>query len=110
MSKSIKNEAELNKALGECSEMFVLFYASWCPYCREFLPIYEKYAGKNEQKYCSVATDMTPECEGKYSIEIVPTVIYFKNGKPVKRLDGVGGVGLTEKQLAGLIKTCESKY
>jgi hypothetical protein len=34
-----------------------------------------------------------------YSIEAVPTVIYFENRKVNIRLDGRFGVGLNEKQL-----------
>ena len=30
----------------------------------------------------------------KYSVNIVPTVLFFDQGKVVKRLDGKGGVGL----------------
>jgi hypothetical protein len=33
----------------------------------------------------------------KYSVEVVPTVLLFKNGKVSKRLDGVLGKGLTER-------------
>jgi hypothetical protein len=34
-----------------------------------------------------------------YSVEAVPTVIFFDKGKVCRRLDGKSGVGLNEKQL-----------
>jgi thioredoxin-like negative regulator of GroEL len=47
-------------------------------------------------------------CE-KYSIEVYPTVIYFQNGKVVKRLDGTRGFGLHEQQFRGLIDLCRKQ-
>ena len=107
MSKIITSESELDKILSDCAHIFVLFYASWCPYSQEFLPIFEKYAKSKDQKFCRVVTDQTPECEEKYSIEVVPTVIYFENGSAVKRLEGIPGSGLDEQQLKSLISSCK---
>jgi thioredoxin-like negative regulator of GroEL len=107
MSKIIKREADLDKKLSECSRVLVLFYASWCPYSQIFLPIFEKYSEGNDQNFCRVVTDRMEVCEEKYAIEVVPTVIYFENGRVVKRLDGVQGSGLTEHQLNSLIRSCE---
>ena len=108
MSKIIETESELDKKLNECSNIFVLFYASWCPFSQRFLPVFEKYSKGNDHKFCRIVTDRTPESEEKYSIEVVPTVIYFENGRAAKRLDGVAGVGLFEDQLCGLISSCEA--
>jgi len=104
MSKIIASESDLDKKLSECPQVLVLFYASWCPYSQEFLPIFEKHAKGKDQKFCRVVTDEMPECEEKYEIDVVPTVIYFENGLVVKRLDGVRGSGLEEKQLSSLIR------
>jgi thioredoxin-like negative regulator of GroEL len=35
----------------------------------------------------------------EYSIEAVPTVILFEEGKVCRRLDGIFGYGLSENQL-----------
>lgn len=35
----------------------------------------------------------------KYSILVIPTVIYFKNEKIVNRLDGIAGAGLDKAKL-----------
>lgn len=103
MSKIAASESDLNKMLSECSSLLVLFYASWCPYSQRFLPIFEKYAGNNDDNWCRVLTDEIKSCKENYSIEVVPTVIFFKNGKIAKRLDGTIGRGLNENQLVGMI-------
>jgi len=106
MSKIIENEQELDEIIKEGKGAIVLFYASWCPFSQEFLPIFEKYAKGNS---CRVLTDEIETCEDKYSIDVVPTVLFFKNGKVVKRLDGEHGRGLNEEQLVEMINSCGLK-
>jgi thioredoxin 1 len=86
--------------------VFVLFYASWCPFCQRFLPIFEKFSQDKTRKCASVVTDDKEDLCEKYSVEVVPTVLGFEKGKLVKRLDGSQGVGLSEKQLKDFVKTC----
>jgi hypothetical protein len=42
----------------------------------------------------------------EHSVEVYPTVIFFRAGKPHKRLDGKHLAGLKEKELTGLIASC----
>ena len=42
----------------------------------------------------------------QYSVEVYPTVLFFEDGVVSKRLDGVLGVGLDEKQLSEFINLC----
>jgi thioredoxin 1 len=106
MSKIIETEKELDDLLKANNELFILFYASWCPYSQFFLPIYEKHASGKAKSCLRIMTDEVEACEDRYSINVVPTVLYFKDGKPVKRLDGTPGKGLTEKQLIDMMKSC----
>jgi hypothetical protein len=43
---------------------------------------------------------------GRYEVEVFPTVLFFENGAVSKRLDGIPGVGLTEKHLVDFIAAC----
>ena len=109
MSKAIKTEKELEEKLRTEKRMMILFYAPWCPFCQRFLPEFEKYS-KNYPEICfKASTDDLEECEDEYSIEAIPTVLYFENGKVTKRLDAVHGVGLDEKQLVKLLAECGLK-
>jgi thiol-disulfide isomerase/thioredoxin len=105
MSTLVKDKKELDSILNDSLEIFVLFYESWCPYCLHFLPEFEHTASNSKLKFCRI---MSPECEDLYSIDVVPTVIFFKNGKVEKRLDGVLGRGLTGQMLDALIESCET--
>ena len=108
MSRRIDNEEDLEKTLAANNEVMVLFYASWCPYCVQFLPVFEKYAAADANRYFRVVTDSMDRCEDRYSIDIVPTVLFFKNGAVAQRLDGAPGKGLNEKQLAVMIDSCKA--
>jgi len=105
MSKVIKTEREFADLLGSGKKIFVLFYASWCPYCSEFRPVYEKHA--TDGSFYRVESDNLGSLEERYSIDVVPTVLCFENDDVSCRLDGVPGKGLSEKQLVNFINANE---
>jgi len=106
MSKLIKNENELEKVCQSPEGVFVLFYATWCPFSLRFLPVYEKSAAGREKSFVRFAVDDDEDVCDKHGVEVYPTVLYFKNGKVTKRLDGGYHIGLDERQLAGLMESC----
>jgi thioredoxin 1 len=101
----LSNEKDLASALKANNKIIALFYASWCPYCARFLPVFKKQAEGKEQNFLLVQDDRETICD-KYSIQIFPTVLFFENGKLAKRLDGAPGAGLQEKQLVEFINSC----
>lgn len=106
MSQLIDNESELHEVMKTKDELFVLFYASWCPFSQRFLPVYEKFARDREHEYVRILVEKNEHLCDKYSINVYPTVIFFKSGKISKRLDGAYHVGLDEDQMADLIEAC----
>lgn len=102
--KEVENEDDLVGIIRKNERLFTLFYASWCPFCSNFLPIFEKYAQKfSNEKFLRVKIDdeMNPLWE-KYAIEVVPTVLLFEGERVARRVNGVLGVGLNEKKLEDL--------
>jgi thioredoxin 1 len=77
------------------------FTATWCPFCRDFLPVFRAVDGRldAEMAFADVTDESSPLWE-EFAIGAVPTVIEFEEGRPVRRLDGVLGVGLSTAQLA----------
>ena len=96
---------ELEKNLMGKGKVFVLFYASWCPFSRRFLPIFKKYSEANPQNCVQVKIDDKTKLTEKYSVDVVPTVLVFERGKVIQRLDGEQGAGLDEKQFKKLTKS-----
>lgn len=86
--------------------VFVLFYASWCPFSLAFLPIYEKQAEGWDTKFIRIQLDGNEDLFDEYAVEVYPTVLFFKDGAVARRLDGKHLAGLKEAQLTELIVSC----
>jgi thioredoxin 1 len=106
-SSRVDIEDNLEDILKKSKErVFVLFYASWCGFSRRFLPVFEQFEQDENHKCARIIIDDKPVICEKYSIDVVPTVILFENGKVAKRLDGVPGAGIGEKQFKNFVKNC----
>jgi thioredoxin-like negative regulator of GroEL len=105
----VKNNQDYGIVLQSEERIIALIYASWCPFCIRFLPVFEHAcAGYTGGKYkFFLFQDDQEIMTDEYMVEVVPTVLFFKNGALVKRLDGTLGVGLDEKQLSDFIQSCE---
>ena len=98
----IDNEHDLDKILKTNDKVIALVYASWCPFCRKFLPVFQQHAQEGQHYFLCVQDD-EESIGDKYSIDIFPTILFFENGSLSKRLDGEPGVGLSEKQLVEFV-------
>jgi len=105
----IKSAKDLEKAIKEKDPVFVLFYASWCPYSQRFLPEFLDSSSKATQCHVRILVDDDEALVEKYSIEVYPTVLFFQNGKQVKRLAGIPQKGLNRSQLKDFVETCQIK-
>jgi len=103
---SVNNDYDLIKILKATDHVITLFYASWCPFCARFLPIFKKHAEIKGRNFVMVQDDQEAFAD-EYSVKIYPTVLFFERGVVAKRLDGVPGAGLDEKQLTEFIGLCD---
>lgn len=70
------------------------FWAEWCGPCKMLTPILEDLSKELENvKIVKLNIDQNPQIASQLSIRSVPTMLFFKNGKPVSTL-----VGLNQKQ------------
>ncbi len=99
-----KNEQDFETKLKARDKVYVLFYATWCPFSKEFLPVFEEYERSNPKECLKVIVDGRPDLCEKYSVEYYPTVILFEKGDVKKRLDAKPHVGLSKKQLEKMVK------
>ena len=90
MAKII-NTSEFKTNVEENQGVVVVdFFATWCGPCKMLAPVFEQ-AGEemqNDETFLKVDIDESLELAQKFQISTVPTVMVFKNGKPVDSLVG----------------------
>jgi thioredoxin 1 len=101
----VNNNHDFGEILKTKDRVIALFYASWCPFCVEFLPIFMKYAQQDGRHFVIVQDDHETIAD-QYSVKVYPTVLFFKEGVVSKRFDGALGVGLDENQLTKFVGQC----
>jgi thioredoxin 1 len=98
----VVDDVGLEKQVKANPTVVALFYASWCPFCRNFLPVFKRYAEISDGAvYIKVRIDEdeNPLWE-TYGFEAVPSLILFEGGQVSRRLDCTLGRGLTEPQFS----------
>lgn len=96
------NEENFKKeVLEEAKPVVVDFYAIWCPPCQALHPIFETLAEKHGDKikFGRLDVGQNEKIAQDYSIMSVPTLVFFKDGKEVKRIIGLVGQDELEKNL-----------
>lgn len=79
------NENQFRELIREEKPVLVDFWAPWCSYCRRIGPAYDVIAQKFEEQLAVVKVniDEVPSLAQQYQIEVIPTLVFFKNGQPI---------------------------
>jgi thioredoxin 1 len=66
------------------------FWATWCGPCRMIAPVVEQIAAENDGKLRvgKLDVDHNQATAAKYGVMSIPTLILFKDGRPVERVIG----------------------
>ncbi|MBW4685348.1 MAG: thioredoxin [Komarekiella atlantica HA4396-MV6] len=71
--------------------VLVDFYADWCGPCQMMVPILEQVNAQLQDRLriVKIDTEKYAELATQYQIYALPTLVLFKQGQPVERIEGV---------------------
>jgi len=74
--------------------LLVDFYAPWCGPCQLMAKILEQVNAqmKDDLQVVKINTDTYPDLATRYQVHALPTLVLFKQGQPVDRIEGVMAV------------------
>ena len=91
MSKEIHSAADFEKEIiNHKGYALVDFWATWCPPCRMMAPVLESAEQQLGDKinFVKVDVDEQQQLATEFDIMSIPSLVVFKDGKPVKRMSG----------------------
>ena len=84
------NEENFEKEVINSKDLILVdFFATWCGPCRMLSPVLERIAtSRAEFDIAKVDVDQAQNLAYKYDVQVVPTMIIFKDGKIMNRMEG----------------------
>lgn len=77
-------------ALESDKPVLIDFWSVGCPPCKRLAPVIDELAAENEGKTVIGKVNVSEhhDLASEYGITVVPTILLFKNGEVVERLQG----------------------
>jgi len=71
-------------------DVVVDFYTDWCGPCKYFAPIFEQVANEmhGQLTFAKVNVDVAKKTSSSQKIQMIPTIVLYRNGIEVKRQVG----------------------
>ncbi len=91
--EQLHSKTELDALLARTDKPVVIkFSSTWCPPCKAIKPIFHTISAERAARayFAEIDVDGFPDKEhlNKLSVQTIPTIIIFKEGKPVKYING----------------------
>lgn len=101
MTHTISSSAEFEQFLKNHPVALIDFTATWCGPCQMLKPVLAQVA-QTHDGVAAVDVDANSDIAQRFGIQSVPTMIFFRNGKPVDALVGVAPKPMIEKKLGAV--------
>lgn len=85
--------------------VLVDFWAPWCAPCRAIAPAVEELAGEYAGRvdFAKVNVDENTKLATEYGVRSIPTLLIFKDGKPLTQMVGLRSKAELKKQLDAIL-------
>ena len=94
----VNSKDEFDKIIKKNKICVCDFSAYWCGPCRMLAPVIEEISDENQNiTFINVDVDQGQQLAMEFNIDAVPTIIVFKDGKPVNRVSGFMPKGELDK-------------
>jgi len=106
MVKATSDESFTRDVLKSGKPVLVDFYADWCRPCKKLSPVIESLAKKYDGKvvFFKLNVDHSPRTSELYSVQAIPALKIFRNGKVVTETLGEVPEAEIDAKLAGVLK------
>jgi thioredoxin 1 len=84
-------KGKFDSIISDSKPVIVDFHALWCSPCKMQSPILKEVASElgERVRVIKIDVDSNSQIASRYSVQSVPTIIIFKNGRAVWRQSGV---------------------
>ncbi len=107
---TVTDETFAATVLASEQPVLIDFMAPWCAPCRAIAPVLEElattYAGR--ATIAKVDTDENPGLMAEFGILGLPTIIVFKDGKPIERIQGARSKSVYAGRLDAVLDTARA--
>ena len=101
MTNKLTDDTFQKEVLEAQTPVLVDFWAEWCQPCHMVAPVLDELSSEygEKVKFTKLNVDENINTPGNYGVMSLPTLMVFKDGKPMKTLIGVQGKDTLKKAI-----------